>query len=558
MVEVHYEHDTRRVRPQRMENNQTTSTGGWLAQIEAQAKAIPQPPGCLPVAVGMALDQLLTKLRLAADLEVFESFDKSEASLRKLKDASLYEITEHVYANLDTLVEQLKWRWREENAAFAERANAWRWRRQGWFLLLGESEEGSVLVSPDRERTFLVRGLEMSLSAKLRAKLPEAELPAAVWLTLLPWEGYITYDGLLACRALPAAQRAALQRDLQPQYEAAIGALEQPAQPRAARGAVQGAATEQAHLESEALPEWATRAFGSCGGAVAAGDGKDGWVEAQEAEAEEAPPLERRLRPGLARYDPQEQWPAEASAAAPLPPVMPLLAKAAKAEAAKAFQKADYARAKRLYSVALSSFPDKAEHPALLGNRSLCHLRLNESAAALSDALAATIAAPQWAKGWGRKAAALQAQRDYAGAMAAVETALELAPGDKAFEAMRAEMVALLAAAPAEAAPPKAEATLGSEQKPAGKTGGRAGAAGKAEGTGEGASEAGWRRATITGPDGTPIEIEGTPAFIEATMRKAQAPTAEQVAAADAAAAALIAEEEEEKQKAAAKGKKKK
>ena len=141
------DYDTRRVRPQKMEERKPVAAGSWLDQIEAQAASYPQPPGCLPVAVGMALDQLLTKMRMAADIDVAESFDKSETSLRALSDASLYEITEHVYDNLEQVVEQLKWRWRAENADFAERANAWRWRRQGWFLLLGESEEGSVLVT---------------------------------------------------------------------------------------------------------------------------------------------------------------------------------------------------------------------------------------------------------------------------------------------------------------------------------------------------------------------------------------------------------------------------
>ena len=123
--------DTRTIRPQSNDDVHLRGSS-WLAQIEQQAQAIPQPVGCLPVAVGMQLDQLLTKLRLAADIEATESPDRTEKSLRALPDAALWFITEHLYENLDVLVEQLKWRWQEENAEFAERAYAWKWRRQGW------------------------------------------------------------------------------------------------------------------------------------------------------------------------------------------------------------------------------------------------------------------------------------------------------------------------------------------------------------------------------------------------------------------------------------------
>ena len=50
------DYDTRRVRPQKMEERKPVAAGSWLDQIEAQAASYPQPPGCLPVAVGMALD----------------------------------------------------------------------------------------------------------------------------------------------------------------------------------------------------------------------------------------------------------------------------------------------------------------------------------------------------------------------------------------------------------------------------------------------------------------------------------------------------------------------
>ena len=453
------DYDTRRVPAKKMEESKPLAANSWLKQIEAQAASFPQPPGCLPVAVGMALDQLLTKLRMASEIEVTESFDKSETSLRALSDASLYEITEHVYANLEQVVEQLKWRWRAENADFAERANAWRWRRQGWFLLLGESEQGSVLVSADREQTFVVRGMEMSLSAKLRTQLPEAELPAAVWLTLLPWEGYITYDGLMACRALPSAQRAKLQRDLLPQYEEARDVLDIYHKGDAAAGVplpVQGARTEEASIEEENLPEWARRAFGS--DAMA----KEGHrkYHPDDAAGGKAPlaACHKQLRPDLARYAPQPQWPGGDGPDAP--PVMAVLSREAKAAADAAFKATQYERAMRLYSVAMGCNPHKAEHAALLGNRSLAQLRMGEPDAALSDALAATISAPDWPKGWARKAMALKALEDHAEALAAAEQALELAPEDKAFRIMRDEIAQLLAATPAAAAAPPPKGVL--------------------------------------------------------------------------------------------------
>jgi len=461
------DYDTRRVRPQKMEERKPVAAGSWLDQIEAQAASYPQPPGCLPVAVGMALDQLLTKMRMAADIDVAESFDKSETSLRALSDASLYEITEHVYDNLEQVVEQLKWRWRAENADFAERANAWRWRRQGWFLLLGESEEGSVLVTADRELTFVVRGMEMSLSAKLRTKLPDAELPAAVWLTLLPWEGYITYDGLMACRALPAAPRAKLRAELQPQYEMARDALDIYREGGGAAGGgaagvarpVQGAPTEEACIEREALPEWATRAFGSDAMAQEGHrkyHGDDGGGAAGGAAGGAPPPVPtclRQLRPELARYAPQPRWPeAEGREAGE---AVALLSREAKLAADAAFKAGEFERAMRLYSVAMGCNPNQGEEgAALLGNRSLAHLRMGQPDAALSDALAATISAPAWAKGWGRKAMALKALGDHAAALAAAEHALELAPEDRAFRAMRDEIALLRAATPAAAEPP--------------------------------------------------------------------------------------------------------
>ena len=133
---------------------------------------------------------------------------------------------------------------------------------------------------------------------------------------------------------------------------------------------------------------------------------------------------------------------------------MALLAREAKLAADAAFKAAEFERAMRLYSVAMGCNPHQADEAALLGNRSLAHLRMGEPDAALSDALAATISAPAWAKGWGRKAMALKALGDHAAALAAAEHALELSPEDRAFRAMRDEIALLRAATPAAAEPP--------------------------------------------------------------------------------------------------------
>ena len=117
-----------------------------------------QPELCLPIVDGMALDQLLVKLRMAADNEfAFLVKDKTEQSLRKLDDASLWEVTQHMYANLDTLISMFRWRWREENHAYLERARSWHYRRSGWFILLAETKDASILVSPDWRCMFEAR-----------------------------------------------------------------------------------------------------------------------------------------------------------------------------------------------------------------------------------------------------------------------------------------------------------------------------------------------------------------------------------------------------------------
>ena len=92
------------------------SDKNWLAQMAKQAESIAQPDACLPVADGMALDQLLTKMRVAADMEYAHVMkDKTEQSLRTLGAEALWEVSQHVYAHAEEFVVQFKHRWREEN-----------------------------------------------------------------------------------------------------------------------------------------------------------------------------------------------------------------------------------------------------------------------------------------------------------------------------------------------------------------------------------------------------------------------------------------------------------
>lgn len=72
--------------------------------------------------------------------------------------------------------------------------------------------------------------------------------------------------------------------------------------------------------------------------------------------------------------------------------------------------------------------PDDA---SALSNMSLCLLRLGDGNEALSAANRCTELRPDWSKAWGRKGAALRLLGDYAGALEALEKALEREPGNK-------------------------------------------------------------------------------------------------------------------------------
>jgi hypothetical protein len=153
------------VRPKKKEERSAETS--WLAQMARDAGRYEQPELCLPVVDGMALDQLLVKLRMAADNEfAFLVKDKTEQSLRKLDDAPLWEVTQHMYANLDSLISMFRWRWREENHPLLERARAWHYRRSGWFILLAETKDASILVSPDWRHMFEARARGRPISPR--------------------------------------------------------------------------------------------------------------------------------------------------------------------------------------------------------------------------------------------------------------------------------------------------------------------------------------------------------------------------------------------------------
>lgn len=75
-----------------------------------------------------------------------------------------------------------------------------------------------------------------------------------------------------------------------------------------------------------------------------------------------------------------------------------------------------------------------------LSNLSLCLLKVGDVQEALDAATRCTLLRPDWAKAWGRKAAALRAGGDYSGALDAVERGLEEEPGNKDLAKERADL----------------------------------------------------------------------------------------------------------------------
>ena len=94
----------------------------------------------------------------------------------------------------------------------------------------------------------------------------------------------------------------------------------------------------------------------------------------------------------------------------------------------------------QLYSKAIEVSPDDA---LLYGNRSMCHLSMNNVNAALDDANKSLALDPAYAKGYYRKAMAYMELKDYAGAYDALQENARLAPTDKGVQGMIAKVTAL-------------------------------------------------------------------------------------------------------------------
>ena len=100
----------------------------------------------------------------------------------------------------------------------------------------------------------------------------------------------------------------------------------------------------------------------------------------------------------------------------------------------------NYKEAMQLYSKAIEVSPEDA---LLYGNRSMCHLSMNNTNAALDDANKSLALDPSYAKGYYRKAMAYMELKDYANAYAALEENLKLVPTDKGVQSMLAKVTAL-------------------------------------------------------------------------------------------------------------------
>nr|POE99513.1 heat shock protein sti1 like [Quercus suber] len=99
------------------------------------------------------------------------------------------------------------------------------------------------------------------------------------------------------------------------------------------------------------------------------------------------------------------------------------MADALKAEGNKLFAAKDFTGAVEKFSQAIEA--DPSNH-VLYSNRSGAYASLKDFDKALEDATKTTVIKPDWAKGWGRKGAALHGTGDLVGAVDAFEEALKL------------------------------------------------------------------------------------------------------------------------------------
>ena len=377
-----------------------------------QAESTAQPDACLPVADGMAP---ISCSRRCASPRTWEYAhvmkDKTEQSLRTLGAEALWEVSQHVYAHAEESVGQFKHRWREENAEFAERGLQFQQVRQGWHYLLTETETASVLVTTDRRHVIEVQGVELAAGGRLREQYPEAKLPALVYVTLLPWQGRVSWDGVLAYHAVPDKQREMLHKQLWPVYHQAV-------------------VVDHKHkLDAEKLAEAAAAAEVAAADAVPIVEGSASATIVRELTAELAD-----------RAVTEKAWPGVEAARSDLD--LPTLARELKRRGDKATGRGELRLACDLYTACLDTgFPRDEKH-LVYANRSMCYLKRGEPGAALNDAMAATIDAKEWPKGWARLAQAHRALGELTPALEAIEEALRLAPDDAGFVAVRQELQA--------------------------------------------------------------------------------------------------------------------
>lgn len=115
----------------------------------------------------------------------------------------------------------------------------------------------------------------------------------------------------------------------------------------------------------------------------------------------------------------------------------------AKARGNECLKNQDFDTAVKWYSQALDLAKKEGEgnnRHVYLSNRSAAYLSKGYAESALKDAEASIHEKPDWPKGYGRKGAALHAQKKYADAIKAYEAGLVVAPGDASLEKGLAEV----------------------------------------------------------------------------------------------------------------------
>lgn len=91
-------------------------------------------------------------------------------------------------------------------------------RIHGEFYITMQRPDGAVLISVDMQKVYLVMGIAQSVAAPLIAG--NRHLPVRAILTILPYEGYLVYDGLLAGALSEVSP--ALRRKLHKTYADAV------------------------------------------------------------------------------------------------------------------------------------------------------------------------------------------------------------------------------------------------------------------------------------------------------------------------------------------------